>query len=107
MVHGFQRRVDQSKQCLLKQTACCVTQKRKMRSTATKRERKKQVKWIPFDPQPPESSIVTLSRYYATNKTNPEFQKKVSFFRRNTDATLGNVALYEYQGSQFVKPIPH
>ena len=54
-----------------------------------------------------ESSIVTLSRYYATNKTNPEFQKKVSFFRRNTDATLGNVALYEYQGSQFVKPIPH
>ena len=41
VVHGFQRRVDQSNQCLLKQTACCVTQKRKMRSTATKRERKK------------------------------------------------------------------
>ena len=68
---------------------------------------KKVVKWVPFDPQPQESRIVTLCRYYARNKTSPDFQKRVSFFKRNTDVTLGNIALYEYCGSQLGKPVSH
>ena len=32
--------------------------------------------WTPLDPQPSDDKIVTLSRYYATNKTMPGFKKR-------------------------------
>ena len=54
--------------------------------------------WEPLEPQP--ENVVVLSKYYATHKENPNFQKHVTFVCKSPDETLSNVALYEYQGEQ-------
>ena len=41
-----------------------------------KKREKGETLWIPLDPQPSDDRIVTLSRYYATNKTDHGFKKK-------------------------------
>ena len=103
----IQKKVDQQKTVFIESNGMLRHIEKKGDNYCYKIREKKVVKWIPFDPQPDDSQIVTLSRYYARNKTNPDFHKRVSFFKRNTDASLGNVALYEYRGSQIVKPLPH
>ena len=67
---------------------------------STKVRRQGKVHWVPLDPQPADENVVTISRYYATSTTDPNFEKKVSYFVRKTDASLGNIAVYEwYEGN--------
>ena len=73
----------------------------------TKVRRQKKVVWVPLDPQPSDENIVTVSRYYATHGTDPSFEKKVSYFVRKTDRSLGNIAVYEYKGTQPRTTQPH
>lgn len=61
--------------------------------------------WLPLEPQP--TQIVTLSRYYATSRANPNFKKRVSYFTSDFDNNLGNVAVYEYIGEQPITTAPH
>jgi hypothetical protein len=50
---------------------------------------------------------ITLSRYYATSKANPNFKELVSYFTSDFDNYLGNVAVYEYTGEQYATTAPH
>ena len=52
-------------------------------------------------------NVVTISRYYATCKSDPTFEKKVSYFVRKTDVSMGNIAVFEYKGKQPRVNIPH
>ena len=74
---------------------------------STKMRQQKKVVWVPLDPQPESQNVVTISRYYATSKTDPSFEKRVSYFVRKTDTSLGNVAVYEYRGIQPKRNDPH
>ena len=74
---------------------------------STKVRRQGKVHWVPLDPQPADENVVTISRYYATSTTDPNFEKKVSYFVRKTDASLGNIAVYEYKGIQPKTNNPH
>ena len=56
--------------------------------------------WVSLDPQPATENIVVFTKYYATLKADPNFQKHVTFVYRAADDSLSNVALYEYQGKQ-------
>ena len=56
--------------------------------------------WVPLDPQPEPENIVVSTKYYATLKADPNFQKHVTFVYRRADDSLSNVALYEYLGNQ-------
>ena len=67
---------------------------------STKVRRQGKVHWQPLDPQPANEDVVTISRYYATSTTDPNFEKKVSYFVRKTDTSLGNIAVFEYKGTQ-------
>ena len=63
-----------------------------------KKRNQGKVTWVPLEPQP--EKIVVLSKYYATHKENPGFQKHVTFVCKSPDENLSNVALYEYKGEQ-------
>ena len=56
--------------------------------------------WIPVEPQPTDENLLTLSKYYATLKENPTFQKHVTFLCKSPDPSLVNIALFEYKGQQ-------
>ena len=56
--------------------------------------------WIPLEPQPTDANLVILSKYYATLKENPTFQKHVTFVCKSPDSSLASVALFEYKGKQ-------
>ena len=74
---------------------------------STKMRQQKKVVWVPLDPKPESQNVVTISRYYATSKTDPSFEKRVSYFVWKTDTSLGNVAVYEYRGIQPKRDDPH
>ena len=50
---------------------------------STKVRRQGNVHWIPIEPQPASEDVVTISRYYATYKTDPSFEKKVIFCKKD------------------------
>lgn len=56
--------------------------------------------WLPLEPQPSDEKIVIISKYYATLKENPSFQKHVTYICKSADEFLANVALFEYKGDQ-------
>ena len=56
---------------------------------STKVRRQGNVHWVPIEPQPASEDVVTISRYYATHKTDPSFEKKVSYFVGRQTIGLG------------------
>jgi hypothetical protein len=61
-----------------------------------KRKVKKQIEYVPIDPQPNKEKIVAIQRYYATLKLDPHYRKRVTWL---TDKGLSsNCALAEYVG---------
>jgi len=64
-----------------------------------KRRVKGQVTWEELYPQPDDDTVVILSRYYATLKSDPDFKKRVSYFVKKNDSGISSIALYEYQGN--------
>lgn len=75
--------------CELKKEELCVRKRNNGKTS-----------WVPLDPQPRPENVVVLSRYYATLKADPTFQKRVTFVYKAAKESLSNVALYEYQGIQ-------
>ena len=41
-----------------------------------------------------------MSKYYASLKENPNFQKHVTYIYKAADESLGNIAVFEYKGEQ-------
>jgi len=54
--------------------------------------------YVAFDPQPPPSDVITITRYYGTSSLDPTFKKRVSWLVDNDGAS--DVAVVEYKGVQ-------
>jgi len=61
----------------------------------------------PISPQPQEEEILVLRRNYSVSKTDQSFKRRVSVFQSQTNGTISNVAIYEYQGKQPQNSVPH
>ena len=53
---------------------------------------------VPLTPQPEESDIVVLNRYYTSLKRQKDYKKRVTWFSSSSDADISKVALVEYIG---------
>ena len=60
----------------------------------------KKYTWVPMEPQPSDDKIITMSKYYATLKESPSFQKHVTYVFKAADETLKHTAVFEYRGEQ-------
>ena len=59
--------------------------------------------YIPLEPQPDPTAVVTLGRYYTACQSNPSFQKRVTWFVTSSAMEAANsvrVAVAEYLGQQ-------
>jgi hypothetical protein len=52
--------------------------------------------FIPISPQPAESDVVTLHKYYTTLKRQPDFKKRVTWFSNPGNQDLSTRAIVEY-----------
>jgi len=60
------------------------------------------VGWTPLHVQPTEDSVLSMSSYYATLKSDTSYRKRVSWI-----VSSPNVAVYEYQGKPPARNQPH
>jgi len=60
--------------------------------------------YVPYDPQPDDSSVISLVRYYTTQKDNPGYRKRVTWTTSNVSCTPH--AVIEYSGAP-VLSVPH
>ena len=52
--------------------------------------------FVPISPQPAESDVVTLHRYYTTLKRQPDLKKRVTWFSNPGNQDLSTRAIVEY-----------
>jgi len=54
--------------------------------------------FVPLTPQPEESDIVVMNRYYTSLKRQKDYKKRVTWFSSSSDPDISKVALVEYIG---------
>ena len=70
----------------------------KQRKYCTRKMINKKYTWVPMKPQPSDDKVITMSKYYATLKESPSFQKHVTYVFKAADETLKHTAMFEYRG---------
>jgi len=63
--------------------------------------------FVPLSPQPSPDELLVLYRYYARLRSNPEFQRRISWVGQRPQSIPVSVlgkAVYEYRGTQQRKP---
>ena len=59
---------------------------------------KRQKTFVPLEPQPDPSDVVTMHRYYIVLKRQTDFEKRTYWFSCDAKPELLNIALVEYNG---------